>query len=264
MFKSLLFTVIAISLASCSTIKSTSEDDLKLIKEQSFQVQSGGILNVKTPSGNIKVTTWDKNEVNLKIYGEDYDADNVDFEISQAGVDVSVVAKIKEGAIEKGSFNLKYEINVPREYNVEADTKGGNIGVSDAKGYKLLNTMGGNISIERGEGDIKANTMGGNISMNDKNGKIDANTMGGNIKLDYIGDNKGIELNTMGGNIHASLPPDINGEADFTTAAGKISCDFAQPEKSFASSSLKAKFNNGGEAINISTSAGNINVEKKQ
>ncbi len=264
MFKLFFFIIAPLFLLSCSSVNSSSGDNMKLIKEQSFTVQSGGILNVKTPAGSISVSSWDKNETNVKIYGNDNAEENLVFELTQTGVDVSVNAKYKEDSQNTGGYNLKYEITIPKEYNIEADTKGGNIVVTDIKGFKEINTMGGNIKIENGEGNIKANTMGGNIKMVTKDGKIEANTMGGNISLDYAGTNSGIELNTMGGNIHATLPADINGDADFSTAAGKISCDFAEPEKNFASSSLKAKFNNGGEAISINTAAGNIHVEKKQ
>jgi hypothetical protein len=264
MLKNLTIPVIAILLIGCTTVKSVSDDDLKLLSEKSFLVQAGGILQVKSPVGNISVTTWDKNETSVKVYGNENAEDKLNFELTQNGVDVSVKAKFKEEKQDGGNFQVKYEIIVPKEYNIEADTKGGNIVVNGTKGYKELNTMGGNIKVENGEGSIKANTMGGNIKMITRDGKIEANTMGGNISLDYTGINNGIDLNTMGGNIHATLPSDINGDADFSTAAGKISCDFAEPQKDFASSSLKTKFNNGGEPISINTAAGNIHVEKKQ
>lgn len=254
--------LIAFFLFASTRARSASGDDLKLLKQDNFQVQTGGNLTVKTPAGKIEISSWEKNEANVKIYGNSNAEENVNFEITQSVTEIKVIGKMNK---DKGSnLDIRYEIMVPKEYNVETDTKGGNIVITGLKGNKVVNTMGGNIHIQEGEGDIKANTMGGNIKMLTKEGKIDANTMGGNINLEYTGANKGIELNTMGGNIHVTLPSDINGEADFTTAAGKISCDFAEPEKSFASSTLKAKFNNGGEAINISTAAGNIRVEKKQ
>jgi len=264
MLKNLTISLIAVLLVGCTTAKSIPEDDFKLLQEKSFTVQSGGILQVKSILGNVTVSTWDKNETNVKIYGNDNAEKDINFELVQNGVDVSVTAKFKDEKENSGDYELKYEIMVPKEYNVEAETKGGNIVITGTKGYKELNTMGGNIKVDNGEGNVKANTMGGNIKMVTKEGKIEANTMGGNITLDYTGANNGIDLNTMGGNIHATLPSDINGDADFSTAAGKISCDFAEPVKDYASSSLKAKFNNGGEPISINTAAGNIHVEKKQ
>lgn len=264
MFKNLTIPLIAILFIGCTTIQTISDDDSKLLTDKSFTVQAGGILQVKSILGNVKVSTWDKNETNVKIYGNDNTEKDINFEVIQNGVDVSVTAKFKDDKENSGNYQLKYEIMVPKEYNIEAETKGGNIVVTGTKGYKELNTMGGNIKVDNAEGDVKANTMGGNIKMVTRDGKIDANTMGGNISLDYTGNNSGIALNTMGGNIHATLPSDINGNADFSTAAGKISCDFAEPIKDYASSSLKAKFNNGGELISINTAAGNIHVEKKQ
>ena len=253
-----------------------TQESQKVIKEQLFLVQPDGKLTIKMPAGKIIVNSWDTagafsafgigNELIVKIYGNDAAEKNFNFDINKAGNDIEVKGEKNSMQKEIGDdYEIRCEVSLPKQYNfnIEADTKCGNIKISGINGSVKTNTTGGNINIEHTDGDISANTMGGNIDIRTGTGKVDANTMGGNIKLDYSGINKGIELNTMGGNIHAVLPSDINGEADFSTPSGKISCDFAQPEKSFVSSFLKAKFNNGGEKISINTSAGNINVEKK-
>jgi hypothetical protein len=264
MLKFKLLLLSTIFLIGCSTSKSTMGDDMKLIQEKTFSVTSDAYLTVKTAAGKIKISTWDKNEVNVKIYANENTEGSMDFDISQGGVDVNVDGKMKQdNEKNNNNLNVRYEITTPKLFNIEADTKGGNVEVLGLDGSKNVNTMGGDVNIENGEGMIDANTMGGNIHIVMSNGKIKANTMGGNISLEYKGVNKGIELNTMGGNIHASLPPDIDGNADVSTMAGKISCDFAQPVNNFASSSLNAKFNNGGEPIKITTAAGSINIEKK-
>ena len=262
MLKKCFLILTSLSLITMVTFTTIVQEDLKLLKEQTFTVQSGGNLTVKAPAGNIKIISWDKSEANVKIYGNENVEGNIDFEVTQTGNDISVIGKAKDES-KQSNLKAKFEIILPKQFNVEANTKGGNIDINDINGKIKVNTMGGNISLDKTEGEIDANTMGGNIGITTTNGKVSANTMGGNISLDYAGTNKGIDLNTMGGNIHAKLPADINGEADFSTSAGKITCDFAKPEKSYASSSLKAKFNDGGEAISINTSAGNINVEKK-
>jgi len=263
MLKLNLLFLTAIFFIGCSTFQSTSGDKMKLIQDKTFSSAPDAYLILGSPCGTVKISTWDKEEVNVKIYANENAENDVDFDVKQSGVDVNVTGKIKNES-ESHNLNVRYEITLPKQYNIEVDTKGGNIEATDLNGTKNLNTMGGNIKLDRADGSINANTMGGNIHISMNNGKVKANTMGGNISLDYTGTNYGIELNTMAGNIHITLPGDFNGDADISTTAGKIICDFAEPVKNYASSSLNAKFNNGGEPIKITTSAGNINVEKSK
>ncbi len=263
MYTNFLILITAITTFFSLTMETLSKDDLKLLKDVTFSVQSGGKLSLNTPVGTIKISSSDKNEATFKVYGNESAENKLDFDIVQSGNDINIKANQKKDADKNGGYNLKYEITLPREYNLETNTKGGNVDVNDIKGKIQVNTMGGNITSEKNEGELDLNTMGGNIKISANSSKLKANTMGGNIMLDFSGINNGIDLNTMGGNIHVTLPSDINGDADFSTAAGKITCDFAAPEKNLVSSSLKAKFNSGGEAISINTAAGNISVVKK-
>src|ERR1700674_1105604 len=43
--------------------------DLNLIYEKSLQTEAGKILNTSSVAGDIEISTWDKNEVSVKIYG---------------------------------------------------------------------------------------------------------------------------------------------------------------------------------------------------
>jgi len=258
----LLFLSIMVIFFNLSVYAKT-EDDLKLIKDLTFSTISDGYLLFNTASGKVKITSWDKTDVNVKLYANENAENNMDFIISQAGADINVTGKMKTDSSSKIGISIRYEITVPKTFNIEAQSNDGNIAVSSVIGTKYVNTKQGNLKFDSCEGLIDASTLEGNIRINSGNGKVKASTMAGNISLVYVGLNSGIELNTMAGNIKAILPSDINGDADISTLAGKISCDFAQPENNSTSSSLKVKFNSGGEAIKISTAAGNINIEKK-
>lgn len=279
--------------------KLTVADDARLLFEKTISTESGKELITSLVAGGIEISTWDKNEVNVKVYGNDEAEEKIIFTAEQTSTGVKVEGKQKD---QKNFRNLtiRVEIVVPKSYDlklyssggnlsvkditgkIETNTSGGNIKIDNTAGNLEAYTAGGNVSISISSGDIKVSTSGGKITVDDfngnvdvstaggdivlegKNGKIDASTAGGSIKLDYTGKNMGIDMSTLGGNITASLPGDFDADADIGTLAGKITCDFAKVQKdNHVSSYVRAKFNNGGETFKCTTSAGNITVTKK-
>lgn len=279
--------------------KLTVADDARLLFEKTISTESGKELITSLVAGGIEISTWDKNEVNVKVYGNDEAEEKIIFTAEQTSTGVKVEGKQKD---QKNFRNLtiRVEIVVPKSYDlklyssggnlsvkditgkIETNTSGGNIKIDNTAGNLEAYTAGGNVSISISSGDIKVSTSGGKITVDDfngnvdvstaggdivlegKNGKIDASTAGGSIKLDYTGKNMGIDMSTLGGNITASLPGDFDADADIGTLAGKIACDFAKVQKdNHVSSYVRAKFNNGGETFKCTTSAGNITVTKK-
>lgn len=279
--------------------KLTQADDARLLFEKTISTESGKELITSLVAGGIEISTWDKNEVNVKVYGNDEAEEKIIFSAEQTSTGVKVEGKQKDSKNFK-NLTIRVEIVVPKNYDLKLYSSGGNLSVKDITGKIETNTSGGNIKIDNttgnleaytaggnvaisiSSGDIKVSTSGGKISVDDfngnvdvstaggdivlegKNGKIDASTAGGSIKLDYEGKNMGVDMSTLGGNINASLPGDFDADADIGTLAGKISCDFAKVQKdNHVSSYIRAKFNNGGETFKCTTSAGNITVTKK-
>ena len=127
--------------------------DLDLIKEKTFNVIPGQLLNVLTDAGDIVIKSWEMNEVSVKIYG-DTDAENkMEFSFDQDEKGVTVIGE-KEGGKLLGwlsSIDLKYEIIVPEEFDLDLKTAGGDITSREIKGDFELKTSGGDIYMK----DIK-------------------------------------------------------------------------------------------------------------
>ncbi len=43
------------------------DDNLPLLQEKTFSINPGKALELNTSGGNVEITTWDKNEVYVKI-----------------------------------------------------------------------------------------------------------------------------------------------------------------------------------------------------
>jgi hypothetical protein len=300
----LLASLILMTTSSFScTMENSFKDDqnLQVLQEKTFQINEGKTLKLDASSGNIEISAWDKNEVYVKISGNSRAKEKTEFKFQNDENKVEVTAKSKNSFFGSNSgIKLKFEIKVPKNFNPEAYTSGGNMKLEGVNGNSNLKTSGGNIYVRNSSGDIRTNTSGGDIRIENLSGniklstsggnisasnfsgdfnahtsggniklagndsKIYAETSGGNIKLDYKGQNKGIELYTSGGDIDISVPTDFNAAANLSSSGGHISCDFrGNNAVKISSSKFEADINNGGNHLYAKTSGGDIEVTKR-
>jgi len=298
-FLPLLFT----TLFTLLYVQTASSQELSLLHEKTFATIPGKLLKIEAQNGSVKIETWSKSEVYVKVLGNKKAKEKLDFKFVEEDWDVYISSKRKGGF---WSFNwgnspkVRFEILVPKSYNTKISTSGGNVGVKDLTGnidgktsggdFKLYDnvgktnvstsggdiiiknsegstsasTSGGDISIVEFNGDLEVATSGGDIEMKGGNARIDASTSGGDVKLDYSGENLGINLSTSGGDITVYLPADFNAKANLKTSGGDVSCNLSTNNViKISSSRVEADLNNGGKNLICRTSGGDIQVKKK-
>ena len=298
-FLPMLFSVLIMLLFTQTALP----QDLTLLHEKTFATNPGKLLKIVAQNGSVKIETWDKSEVYIKVLGNKKAKEKLEFKFEEEDWGVYISSKRKGGF---WSFNwgnsprVRFEIMVPKSYNGKISTAGGNIGVKNLTGniegktsggdLKLYNnvgntnasTSGGDIIVKNSKGNTKASTSGGDISIVDFNGdlevatsggdiemkggnaKIDASTSGGDVKLDYWGENLGIDLSTSGGDITVYVPADFSAKANLKTSGGDISCELTTNNVvKISSSRFEADLNKGGKSLICRTSGGDIEVKKK-
>jgi len=247
-----------------STVAYSKEDDTKTIYEKSYKISPDKKLVLNTDTGDIQITPWDKSEVYIKVIGNDRAAEKFTYDFNASSEEVSVNVEKKGGWSWLSNINLKFEIKVPYNFNVYANTAGGDIKIGGVKGDINLKTSGGDIWADRFEGNFIAKTSGGNINLFCNNAKIEANTSGGDIELEYSGINQGIELKTSGGDIDIKVPADFNAKAELKTSGGDVDCNLTLNDiKKLSETKIDANINKGGKPLIAVTSGGDVTVYKK-
>jgi predicted membrane protein len=293
---SAIILVIAAALLFCQSPLFSAER--KLIKGKKFNVEKGGLLEVKSDFGDVIVRSWTSDELEIKIFGNEKTEKNVHFSFDKSGNTVTVLAKRpgKFGFNVFNNYSLKFEIWVPKEFKVKISTAGGDVKVIGINGSFDVETSGGDINSENNIGFIKAETSGGDVEIKNhkgnvkietsggdikiqtfgnvncstsggdidlivENGSVHAETSGGDVSLKYWGSNKGIFCETSGGDITCVLPDDFKADAKFETLGGSINLDFPNANtRKISHSKFEGSLNGGGEKIKCSTSGGDIEV----
>ena len=232
----------------------TVEGNLKKV----FTVKPGGKLVVDADQGSIEVNTTKDPQVQVEVFrkitaGTEAKAQQLlaehKVEIAQDGGAVTVRAtKGNKGSkgfwnFGKLRFEVRYVISVPDKFDLDLNTAGGSIKITDLTGDVKARTGGGNLDLGAIQGPVSAHTSGGsihvagcqgntqietsggNIGIGGGEGKLSAETSGGSIQIkSYKGD---IAVHTSGGNITSEK---IEGNLNASTSGGSISAALtAQP-----------------------------------
>lgn len=252
------------SVAAIALSLFTFDVDAKVI-EKTFNVGSGGLLKLETNVGSIKVDTHNSDVVEVEVEIRGDDEDNMDVKMSSSGNDVTIVGERDRG--NKGFWGrshtkVAYHITVPVNYNIDVDTAGGSIKISDLNGTVNAHTSGGSISLGRIDGEVDVDTSGGSIRVDEVTGTINAHTSGGSIKATISkqpsGDSK---LTTSGGSITAYLASDISVDLTARTSGGRVRSEFAV-NGDINKKSIRGTINGGGPKLVLKTSGGSVKVKE--
>jgi len=191
-----------------------------------FDVKAGLRLELDLDTGgDITISGWDKNQVDVTISVEGRDRENVIVEMDQnsSGVEVST-----EFSSRRSRADVTVMIRVPRKFNLE------------------VSSTGGNVQIDNVDGEIEGTSMGGDIDFEELSGFIEFTTMGGNITLSNSTVNG--SLHTMGGEVNIS---DVTGSVEGTSMGGDVTYD-----------NVKSGSPNSKDEVKISTMGGDVNVDE--
>ena len=274
--------------------------------DRSFEVPAGGRLSVDIEGGAVSVSGSDSNKVvvRMRARGSDERLEKITWSAERDAEGVAIVSRRPPGDKwfnwGNNDSKLTVTVEVPRAYNVDLKTSGGNLEVKELNGSAVGRTSGGSIAVEsvRGEvrmrtsggsvharavqgpvelatsggtivaneieGGLRAYTSGGGIRIAQTAGSIEAQTSGGSITIDMAGQNEGIVAKTSGGSITLKIPSATNGMLNASTSGGGVSSNLPLSSSESSKNSLRGTINSGGPEILARTSGGSISLVKRE
>lgn len=293
----------------CSFLKAGNPDIINsfllgdIIVDKTFKTQPNKILIFEGAGGDVRIYTSDKPEVRIKIYGDQEALERLDLLYSEThdGIKIKVKNVKSFWSLFSKNVYVDYDLIIPKDYNLDIYSGGGNIYLKNLFGNVKIKTFGGDIKIEgiEGEvnittsggdillkkikgsikaftsggdiqveeiyGDVNCSTTGGDIRIQSKNGNVTAKTTGGDITVDLSGENKGIKASAVGGDIKLILDPNFEGFFYATTIGGEIYNDFELTNVyERKSSKLQGELNKKEPRIECKTTGGDIRIKKRK
>ena len=229
--------------------------------EKEFEATPGGTLEIDIETGgDIAITGWSGKTVAVKarMTGRDREDIEIDFDETRDGIKIHTYY---EGHKHGRNGDVNLEIKVPEKFDIEIDTKGGDVTVTGVEGGFSGKTFGGDLEFTKLKGNIRFTTMGGDIRVSDSEVDGRVKTMGGDVEIrDVVGDIKG---HTMGGNVTYR---NVTGrgsaeekEVSITTMGGDIDVDY--PDRKVKLRTFGGDIDVGkAEEVNVKTMGGDINI----
>ena len=267
--------VLGVCLVACSFAAHAAEKKL----DRTFSVASGGRLTIEAEGADLRVTGTSGNQVvvHALITGSEHYLEGLTLTAEQSGNDVAVVAKHgKRFWLTFGWNNNggKIEVQVPRNYNIDIGTSGGDITVgplegeargktsggdirlTEIRGPVEMQTSGGDVRVEQIEGSTRLSTSGGDLDISHVKGDLDAKTSGGYIHLDDVVGK--VQARTSSGNVVAG---NIRGDSELKTSGGDIRATIDGKIAAHTSGGdVTAELVGSNRGISVSSSGGDLTV----
>ncbi|MFZ5497338.1 MAG: DUF4097 family beta strand repeat-containing protein [Verrucomicrobiota bacterium] len=285
--------------------------------EKTFSVQPGGRLQASTQGGDIVIHTSDQPQVQVTVRqviraSTEAEADELlaklTLKLEQSGNDVTIDSRYERQG-PGGWFrnwppvNVSFEVTVPRQFNLDLGTSGGDITVASLAGEVRARTSGGDLKFDRIDGDLDAGTSGGDITLNEGTARAKLHTSGGDISVDRAGGPTEVStsggdislnsvvrlvrastsggdvraaitgpiredtmLSTSGGNVDVQVAPDTGFHLDASTSGGDVRADgitITLEKGGVGKHRLVGAVNGGGPRLTLRSSGGDIRVRTR-
>ena len=259
-----IITLLTLTLTGLASGRAVTEGEMR--KAKSFTVSKGGTLDMSINSGDIRITTWEKNEVAVSFESSDDEDENSDVKMSQQGNTIRITDRDSWGNDER------FEISIPSQFNLKLETSNGDISVrgkltgtidgETSAGNIKLNDVDGSVEMRTSGGDIRAGkitgkgslaTSGGEIEISSCTEELDLKSSGGDIRVGNVG--KSLRAKTAGGDV---VIGDVGGEAIASTAGGNVKVGKVSGQATLNTAGGDVELSGGNGTIRASTSGGNI------
>jgi DUF4097 and DUF4098 domain-containing protein YvlB len=204
--------------------------------DKTFKVDGMPRLRVQNVSGETAVRVGDDGQVRViarkRVKGGSADRakrllENVEVRIEQKGNDIFVEPHLYEQErswldLFRGKrFRVDFEITVPRETAVNAQTVSGDLDLNGTRGPARVESVSGDVNIEDVQGPMRIKSVSGDVQCTDYVGSVEGSSVSGDV--DIRGRVHACELHTVSGDISIDLEPEIGGrESRLKTISGDV------------------------------------------
>ncbi|MFC1563867.1 DUF4097 domain-containing protein [candidate division KSB1 bacterium] len=246
-----LLLVLSVILYSIPAYSQAERETITLDREflKTYDFDDNGYLSVDNVNGNITISSWSKNEVEVEIIERRRGDYEVEIDISYSRNRLRISTNIPRSGRFRRSATVNYRIKVPEKIEIMAESTNGSVEIENISGQVEAQSTNGNVNLFNISSDIEARTTNGNIELRDITGRISANTTNQSIII-RSADSEQISATTTNGNIRAEFDLKDDGYYKMRTTNGSV--DIIIPEESKADVDISCKLNNFRTDFDIS------------
>ena len=154
--------------------------------ERSVPAQNGGTLTLDLRTGGkVNITGWERQQVLVQAVLAGRDWRSTDLALTPVSGGARLATEFT-GSSNTQSSSHRFEIHVPRSFNVRIKSAGGGVTIKDVNGDFTGSTGGGEIKIRNASGQAEISTGGGDIWISDSRLTGSVSTGGGQVLIERV------------------------------------------------------------------------------
>jgi DUF4097 and DUF4098 domain-containing protein YvlB len=257
-----------------------------------------GNVSIENMAGSVKVTGWDRAEVQVKgsvgAGGElSFDGSGkrthieIEAEHNPMGVKSDLEVFVPAASVvEIEGFQATISITGVTG-SVKAETVNGSITQAGATKHVELQSVNGDVDVTRATGRVKAESVNGSVALHEASGELEASTVNGKLQVlggSYdraelesvsgalhfdaaLGSRATLSVQTVSGPVELLLAPGTGAEFNVSSFSGRITNELGpaavKSGKWTPQSELTFTTGSGGVRITIETLSGAVNIRKR-
>ena len=228
----------------------------------------------------IKIRIPDGKSFNIESASADIDAHDLklDLDVRSASSDISLettqgqfACKLASGDVtvwgHRGSLDIEgissdIKLN-DIDGDVNANTTSGDSDIQKVKGSVKISTTSGDNQIYDIDGDLNVATSSGDITVSGVTGSVKAEAISGDLRLSALSAKEGnFDVESVSGDVVMEVSSDFSGKMQVATVSGEVSSQLGGELDSYSDSRLRGKIGDGRGRLNISTTSGDISIDR--
>lgn len=233
--------------------------------ERTFALDANGSVELSTFSGEVVVSTWGRDEVDVqvRIVGEPDAVDKTKIEFRETRRSISIETNfddLEDPGMLRDRDDISppdtyFTLRIPRTAELELNAFSADIDVSDLAGDLSIEAFSSDIEVDGLDGELSVDIFSGDVEATGLRGEAEVNGFSSSINLSFDALTDDVDVETFSGGATLRLPRDAGFDLD--TDLG-MSGDL---ETSFDLSGGEA--NGGGPRIAFKTFSGYLSVRTR-
>jgi hypothetical protein len=220
--------------------------------QKSYELRAGGQILIGDFIGNITVTGYSGDMVEVKAYKKGPDRDTIEINDRSFGNRVDLMPTFPP--FHSGKATVDFEVRVPESVQFNFDR---------------LSSFNGNITVSNVTGRLRADTQRGNVEVKDVRGWMSATSVSGNVTVDIgqIPDRSIMRFRSISGNVVVSAPANLDGLVEMSSESGLLRTDFpidVQERRYGPGREARGKLGSGRQVLLwINSNSGRVSLVQK-
>ena len=216
--------------------------------QKTYRIGAGGQVRIGNISGDVIVTGYDGDSINVKATKKGKDREMVEIEDRSGGNSIDISVRYPKRC--NCDASILFEVQVPRSINYDFDRIG---------------SVSGDVTVTGVTGRLNASTVSGDTRVNNVSGSVSASSVSGDVKVE-INQLQGaddMKFSTVSGDVSVMLPPSLDADVDMSSFSGSVKTDFGievKSERHGMHTSARGKLGEGSRRLKMSSVSGDLSL----